>query len=314
MNVFRNIDEITKDKKTVLTVGTFDGVHLGHQKIINEVIYQSVENGCRNLVITFEPHPQIVLSKNDSIKILTTLEQKLKYLKYLSVQNVFVINFTREFSQVDFRTFVENYLVNKIGVHTIVVGSDHHFGKGREGNPEILMSLGNTLNFNVIEVGPLVMDNQKISSTRIRKALMNGNIDLANKMLGKKYEICGKVIKGSQRGASIGFPTANIEIENKDKLIPPRGVYFVEIDVAKKNYYGMMNIGYRPTFNNTTDLILEVHIFYFNGDIYNQPITVRFIDRLRDEQKFDSIEELKNQLQKDKQECFKRLDSLSVLR
>ncbi len=314
MNVFYSIDEITKDKNTVLTVGTFDGVHLGHQKIINELIYQSIENNCRNLVITFEPHPQIVLSGNNSIKIITTLEEKLKYLKYLSVQNVFVINFTKEFSQVDFKTFVDDYLVNRIGVHTIVVGSDHHFGKGREGNPEILISLGNTLNFNVIKVEPLVMDNQKISSTRIRKALMNGNIDLANKMLGKRYEICGKVIKGTQRGALIGFPTANIEIKNKDKLIPPRGVYFVEVDVAEKNFYGMMNIGYRPTFNNTTDLIMEVHIFYFNGDIYNQPITVRFIDRLRDEKKFESVEELKTQLQKDKQECFKRLDSLSVLK
>lgn len=314
MNVFYSIDEITKDKNTVLTVGTFDGVHLGHQKIINELIYQSIENNCRNLVITFEPHPQIVLSGNNSIKIITTLEEKLKYLKYLSVQNVFVINFTKEFSQVDFKTFVDDYLVNRIGVHTIVVGSDHHFGKGREGNPEILISLGNTLNFNVIKVEPLVMDNQKISSTRIRKALMNGNIDLANKMLGKRYEICGNVIKGTQRGALIGFPTANIEIKNKDKLIPPRGVYFVEVDVAEKNFYGMMNIGYRPTFNNTTDLIMEVHIFYFNGDIYNQPITVRFIDRLRDEKKFESVEELKTQLQKDKQECFKRLDSLSVLK
>lgn len=314
MNVFYSVEDIKKDKNTVLTVGTFDGVHLGHRKIINEMIYQSVENSCRNLLITFDPHPQIVLSKNDSIRILTTLEQKLEYLKYLSVQNVLVIKFTKEFSQIDFKSFVEEYFVNRIGVHTVVVGSDHHFGKNREGNPEILSELGKIFNFNVVKVDPLLLEGHKISSTRIRKALSEGKIEFANRMLGKKYEIRGKVIRGNQRGASIGFPTANIEVDNREKLIPARGVYFVEVDVAEKNYYGMMNIGYRPTFNNSTELILEVHIFFFNGEIYNQPITVRFIDKLRDEKKFNSIEELKSQLQKDKQECFKRIDSLSVFR
>lgn len=314
MNVFYNFDEIIKDKNTVLTVGTFDGVHLGHRKIINEMIYQSVENNCRNLVITFDPHPQIVLSKKDSIKILTTLEQKLEYLNYLSVQNVLVVNFTKEFSQIDFRKFVEEYLVNRIGVHTIVVGSDHHFGKNREGNPEILTELGKIFGFNVIKVDPLVFEGHKISSTRIRKALAEGKIEFANRMLGKKYEIKGKVVRGNQRGALIGFPTANIEVDNKDKLIPARGVYFVEVDVAEKNYYGMMNIGFRPTFNNSTEMVIEVHIFYFNGEIYNQPITIRFLDKLRDEKKFNSIDELKAQLQQDKQECFKRIDTLSVFR
>ncbi len=314
MNVFYSIDEIKKDKNTVLTVGTFDGVHLGHRKIINEMIYQSVENECRNLVITFDPHPQIVLSKSDSIKLLTTLKQKLEYLKFLSVQNVLVINFTKEFSQIDFRTFVEEYFVNRIGVHTVVVGSDHHFGKNREGNPEVLTELGKFFDFNVIKVDPLIFDGHKISSTRIRKALLDGNVEIANKMMGNKYEIHGKVVKGNQRGGSIGFPTANIEVENKDKLIPARGVYFVEVDVADKNYYGMMNIGFRPTFNNTTELIMEVHIFFLNENIYGNPIIVRFLDRIRDEKKFESIEELKAQLQKDKQECFKRIDTLNVFK
>lgn len=314
MNVYYNVEEISKDKKTVLTVGTFDGVHLGHRKIINEMIYQSVENNCRNLLITFDPHPQIVLSKDNSIKILTTLEQKLEYLNNLSVQNVLVINFTKQFSQIDFKTFVEEYFVNRIGVHTVVVGSDHHFGKNREGNPDTLRELGKIFDFNVIKVEPLILDGNKISSTRIRKALNEGNIELANKMLGKRYEIRGKVVKGNQRGATIGFPTANIEVGNKDMLIPPRGVYFVEVDVADKHYFGMMNIGFRPTFNNTSELIIEVHIFYFNENIYDKPITVRFIDRLRDEKKFNSVDELKQQLQIDKQECFKRIDTLPVFR
>lgn len=314
MNVFYSLDEIKKDKNTIITVGTFDGVHLGHRKIINEMIYQSVENNCRNLVITFDPHPQVVLSKDGFIKILTTLKQKLEYLKNLSVQNVLVVKFTKEFSQIDFKTFVEEYFVNSIGVHTVVVGSDHHFGKNREGNPEVLSELGNKFGFNVYKVEPLIFEGQKISSTRIRKALLDGKIKLANEMLGKKYEISGKVVKGNQRGSKIGFPTANIEIEHRDKLIPARGVYFVEVDVADKHYYGMMNIGYRPTFNNTTDLMLEVHIFYFSGDIYNHPIVVRFVDRLRDEIKFNSIDELKNQLHQDKQECFKRIDALNVFK
>lgn len=314
MNVYYNVEEISKDKKTVLTVGTFDGVHLGHRKIINEMIYQSVENNCRNLLITFDPHPQIVLSKDNSIKILTTLNQKLEYLNNLSVQNVLVINFTKQFSQIDFKTFVEEYFVNRIGVHTVVVGSDHHFGKNREGNPDTLRELGKIFDFNVIKVEPLILDGNKISSTRIRKALNEGNIELANKMLGKRYEIRGKVVKGNQRGATIGFPTANIEVGNKDMLIPPRGVYFVEVDVADKHYFGMMNIGFRPTFNNTSELIIEVHIFYFNENIYDKPITVRFIDRLRDEKKFNSVDELKQQLQIDKQECFKRIDTLPVFR
>lgn len=314
MNVFYSLDEIKKDKNTIITVGTFDGVHLGHRKIINEMIYQSVENNCRNLVITFDPHPQVVLSKDGFIKILTTLKQKLEYLKNLSVQNVLVVKFTKEFSQIDFKTFVEEYFVNSIGVHTVVVGSDHHFGKNREGNPEVLSELGNKFGFNVYKVEPLIFEGQKISSTRIRKALLDGKIKLANEMLGKKYELSGTVVKGNQRGSKIGFPTANIEIEHRDKLIPARGVYFVEVDVADKHYYGMMNIGYRPTFNNTTDLMLEVHIFYFSGDIYNHPIVVRFVDRLRDEMKFNSIDELKNQLHQDKQECFKRIDALNVFK
>lgn len=314
MNVYYDINEINKDKNTILTVGTFDGVHLGHQKIINEMIYQSVENNCRNLVITFDPHPQIVLSKENSIRILTTLDEKLEYLNYLAVQNVLVINFTKEFSQLDFRTFVEDYLVNKIGLHTIVVGTDHHFGKNREGNPEILTELGRAFDFNVVKVEPLILDGQKISSTRIRKALMNGNVKFANEMLGKKYVLKGKVVKGNQRGATIGFPTANIEVNSKDKLIPARGVYFVEVDLVEKSFYGMMNIGYRPTFNNTSELMLEVHIFYFDGNIYDEPITIRFIERLRDEKKFNTIEELKNQLQFDKQECFKRIDELHSIK
>ncbi len=312
MNIYHDINEIVRDENTVLTVGTFDGVHLGHQKIINEMIYHSVENKCRNIVITFDPHPQIVLSKNNSIKILSTLEEKLKYLSYLGVENVLVIKFTKEFSQIDFKTFIKEYLIAKIGSHTIVVGSDHHFGRNREGTPEQLIDLGKEYNFHVVKVEPLMFEGSKISSTRIRKFLMNGDIKIANQMLGKKYELSGRVVKGSQRGAVIGIPTANIQVENKDKLIPARGVYFVEVDVLEKDYYGMMNIGFRPTFNNTTELIPEVHIFFFDENIYDNYIRVKFVDRLREEKKFESIDELKNQLLLDKKECFKRFDPYNL--
>lgn len=312
MNVFHSIDEIAYDKNTCLTVGTFDGVHLGHQKIINEMIFRSVENSCRNLVITFHPHPQIVLAKSNNIKILSTLEQKLEYFRLLLVQNVLLINFTKEFSEINFKEFVEEILLRKIGLHTIVVGKDHHFGKNREGNSSELKRLSVFSGFNVIEVEPLTFGESKISSTKIRQALLNGDIENASKMLGKRYEIRGKVIRGDMRGQKIGFPTANIIPDDIHKLIPAKGVYLVEVDVKKNQYYGMMNIGTRPTFNNATDIIMEVHIFYFNDDIYNEPISVRFIDRIRDEQKFGSIEELKNQLIKDREFCFNKIESLKI--
>lgn len=312
MNVFYKIEDIEFNKNTCLTVGTFDGVHLGHQKIINEMIYQSVERSCRNLLITFEPHPQLVLAKGNEIKLLSTLEQKLDYLKYLSIQNVLVINFTKSFSELSFNSFIEDYLVKKIGLNTIVVGADHHFGKDRQGNPKILKEMGENLGFNVIEVEPLMYKDAKISSSRIRKSLLSGEIKLANEMLGKKYELKGKVVKGNQRGKEIGFPTANIELDNPHKLIPMRGVYFVEVDINNRNFYGMMNIGYRPTFNNSSELILEVHIFYFREDIYDESIIIRFIDKLRDEKKFNSVAELKQQLEIDKQVCFDKINSINI--
>lgn len=312
MNVFYKIEDIEFNKNTCLTVGTFDGVHLGHHKIINELVYQSVERSCRNLLITFEPHPQLVLAKGNEIKLLSTLEQKLDYLKYLSIQNVLVINFTKSFSELNFNSFIEDYLVKKIGLNTIVVGADHHFGKDRQGNPKILKEMGKNLGFNVIEVEPLMYKDEKISSSRIRKSLLSGEIKLANEMLGKKYELKGKVVKGNQRGKEIGFPTANIELDNPHKLIPIRGVYFVEVDINNRNFYGMMNIGYRPTFNNSSELILEVHIFYFREDIYGESIIIRFIDKLRDEKKFNSVAELKQQLEIDKQVCFDKINSINI--
>lgn len=312
MNVFYNIEDIEFNKNTCLTVGTFDGVHLGHQKIINEMIYQSVERSCRNLLITFEPHPELVLAKGNEIKLLSTLEQKLDYLKYLSIQNVLVINFTKSFSELSFNSFIEDYLIKKIGLNTIIVGADHHFGKDRQGNPKILKEMGENLGFNVIEVEPLMYKDAKISSSRIRKSLLSGEIKLANEMLGKKYELKGKVVKGNQRGKEIGFPTANIELDNPHKLIPMRGVYFVEVDINNRNFYGMMNIGYRPTFNNSSELILEVHIFYFREDIYGESIIIRFIDKLRDEKKFNSVAELKQQLEIDKQVCFDKINSINI--
>lgn len=312
MNVFYNIEDIEFNKHTCLTVGTFDGVHLGHQKIINEMIYQSVERSCRNLLITFEPHPQLVLAKSSEIRLLSTLEQKLDYLKYLSIQNVLVINFTKSFSELSFNSFIEDYLIKKIGLNTIIVGADHHFGKDRQGNPKILKEMGENLGFSVIEVEPLMYKDAKISSSRIRKSLLSGEIKLANEMLGKKYELKGKVVKGNQRGKEIGFPTANIELDNPHKLIPMRGVYFVEVDINNRNFYGMMNIGYRPTFNNSSELILEVHIFYFREDIYGEFIVIRFIDKLRDEKKFNSVAELKQQLEIDKQVCFDKINSIYI--
>lgn len=312
MNIYYDINEVPHDENTILTVGTFDGVHLGHQKIINEVLFRSVENAKRNLLITFEPHPHIVLRNSQEVKLITTLDEKINYLRLHALQNLLVINFTKQFSQIGFKEFVKDFLVDKIGLSEIVIGYDHQFGKNREGNAKILTELGKEFDFRVTQVSPYSINDVVVSSSKIRRALITGDIQRANSFLGKRFELSGKVFKGIRRGKEIGFPTANIGLNNRHKIIPKTGVYFVEVKLAEGNYFGMMNIGYRPTFNSASELTLEVHIFYFNENIYEKDISVRFIDRLRDEKKFGSIEDLRNQLLMDKQTCFEKINNIKV--
>lgn len=312
MNVYTDITEVKKEPQTVLTVGTFDGVHLGHQKIINELLFRSVDSGSRNFIVTFEPHPRLVLGVVYDLQLLTTLEEKLKYFQSHSIQNVLILDFTKDFSQLNFKEFVVKYLVDKIGMSEMVIGYDHHFGKNREGNAKTLNEIGKEYHFKVTQVSPFSIDDTSVSSTKIRRALQEGNIQRTNLLLGNKFELSGKVARGIKRGTEIGFPTANINVNNKHKIVPKRGVYFVEVTVRGKKYFGMMNIGYRPTFNSTNEMTLEVHIFYFNEVIYDEEITIRFIDRIRDEKKFGSVRELIEQLSNDRQICFDRVNNSKI--
>ncbi len=309
MQVFRSIDEIRKDKNSVLTIGTFDGVHAGHRDIIFRLKNFAERNNLRDVVITFYPHPRTVVSDYD-IKLLSTLDEKIELLESLGVSNLLVVNFTKEFSERSSEDFVKNIVCKKIGAKHIIIGHDHKFGKDRGGNEEQLKKLGKENDFTVEIVEPVIKNGIVISSTLIRNALFEGNVELAAELLGRNYCFHGKVVKGVARGTILGFPTANIEIENKRKLIPKNGVYIVECKIQDDTVYGVMNIGVRPTFSDTTSVIIEVHLIEFNKNIYDEEIKVSLLKRLRDEKKFESKEELIYQIEKDKRKAIQYVGSI----
>lgn len=303
MNVYRDIKEISRDENTVLTIGTYDGVHLGHQKILSLLIKTAAKYSARNLVVTFEPHPQIVVGNKPDLQILTTIEEKEKILEEFGIENLLVIPFTRQFAATSSEEFVKNFLIEKIGMKSIIIGHDHHFGKGRDGNQQTLSQMSDLFGFALHKVEAVSFDEKIISSSKIRNALNNGNLAEANSFLNRHYSFSGKVVEGMKRGRTIGFPTANLHSPNPNKLIPANGVYAVEVFWQEKIFKGMMNIGVRPTFNSTTDVIPEVNIFEFNRDIYNETLEVRMIEKIRDEKKFNSVPELVEQLKTDKEIC-----------
>ncbi len=304
MQIYRSIEEAQIDCPTVITVGTFDGLHLGHQQIIDRLREQAEENDCLQLLITFHPHPKTVvgLQEKKKIQLLTTLDEKLDVLEKLKVQATLVIPFTQEFSQTSYQDFVKKILFERLKVRAMVIGYDHAFGHNRQGHPEQLKAISRELGFSVTVVEPYIIDGEIVSSTRIREYLFDGQVEKANKLLGRPYSLHGKVIKGDRRGHVIGFPTANIHVENPYKLIPRQGVYAVDVYIERKKYRGMMNIGYRPTFN-FDPLTLETHIINFSGSLYNKPIEVEFLKFVREEKKFFSENELRKQLIADKKIC-----------
>jgi riboflavin kinase/FMN adenylyltransferase len=311
MKIFRDISEIPKYTNTVLTVGTFDGVHKGHQKIINEVVNTSKNEALRNLVITFWPHPRKVLFKDSEIKLLTSQQEQKEILSKLGVENLLVINFTKSFSEITSYQFVKDFILDKIGLKKIIIGYDHHFGKARQGNVNFLKSISKDLNFDVVEIEPLKIDSNIVSSSLIRTELLNGNINLANKLLGREYSFTGTVVHGDGRGRELGYPTANILLDEPDKLLPKLGIYAVYLFIDEKKYKGLLSVGRRPTFYNNGDIVPEVYIYDFNMDIYNKKIKVEILEKLRDEEKFNSAEELINQMNIDKQnglEIFNKLN------
>lgn len=305
MKVYQDISKFHGVECPVLTTGTFDGVHLGHLKIIRRLEELSLSAGGESVVLTFHPHPRMVLYPDDeSLRLLSTLDEKISLLEAAGVQHLIIHPFSKEFSRLTSLEFVRNILVNKIGTRKLVIGYNHHFGRNREGSFEHLKEYGPLYGFDVEEIPAKDIDHIEISSTKIRNALLEGDVQTASAYLGHAYSLQGTVVRGRQLGRELGFPTANIHVSDAFKLIPGDGIYAVTVQVAGKDWKGMMSIGMNPTVNGKVRT-LEVNILNFENDIYDQVIRVSFIKRLRDELKFSGLEQLKAQLYKDKEETLK---------
>jgi len=299
MKIFYNLSEVNKDKNTILTLGTFDGIHPGHKKIIEKVVEDAETENSRSFLITFDPHPRTIIAKGDEIKLLNTFQEKIEIIKNLGIQNLLVINFTKEFSQLTSEEFVKKYIIDSIGVKEIVIGHDHRFGKGRGGDEQTLREMGKEFDFELSVVGPVYQNGIIMSSTKIRNALIGGDIKVANSFLNRFYSFSGIVVKGDQRGRLLGFPTANIELEDKNKLLPALGIYAVEFIMDDEKFSGVMSIGKRPTFYNEGKITTEVYILDFDADIYGKFVSVNVVERIRGEERFSSAEELIKQMKKD---------------
>ncbi len=310
MEIFYNLSEVNRDQNTVLTLGTFDGIHPGHQKIIEKVVDEAAHFNSRSLLITFDPHPRTVVPNIDEIKLLSTLQEKIEVIKSLGIQNLLVIKFTQEFSQISSEEFVKQYIVDSIGVKKIVIGHDHHFGKGRGGDELTLKEMGKEFGFQVSAVDAVSQNGVVVSSTKIRNALVSGDIKLANSFLNRFYSFSGTVVKGDQRGRLLGFPTANIDLDDRNKLLPALGIYAVEFILDSKKYFGIMSIGKRPTFYNEGTITTEVYILDFDEEIYGKYVTVNVVARIRGEEKFSSADELIKQMKMDTEEGRKILSKL----
>jgi riboflavin kinase / FMN adenylyltransferase len=300
MRIYHNIDLFQPVPNPVVTVGTFDGVHLGHQQIFALMKEEAQRCGGETVVVTFYPHPRLVIhpdSKN--LKFINTQEKKYEIIAKSQIDHLIIIPFTKEFSNLSSGEFVKRYLIEKIKMHKLIVGYDHHFGKDRLGGFNELKGLGKILGFELQEVPAMMVDGTPISSTKIRNALINGDIRLANCLLGYNYSISGKVVYGNRIGRTIGFPTANIQLEDEYKLISAVGVYACKVEHDGRIYKGMGNIGYRPTID-IGNLTIEVNIFDFDEEIYGDYITSYFIERIRDEKKFENLSALRDQLTVDR--------------
>jgi len=303
MKTFHSIESFTSKTPTVLTIGTFDGIHIGHKKILDRLINTAENQHLESLVLTFFPHPRMVLQKDSNIKLIHTIDERADILGTLGLDNLIIQPFSKEFSRLSATEFVRDILVHQLNVKHIIVGYDHRFGRNRTANIDSLKEFGEIYDFTVEEISAQDIDAVSVSSTKIRNALAEGNLQIANSYLGADFGFRGTVIKGKGIGKTINFPTANISISEDYKMIPKNGVYIAKAEVNNNSYYGMMNIGSNPTVNGTAQSI-EIHLFNFNKDIYHKEITVSILKRIRDEHKFDSIEKLQTQLQQDKTEAL----------
>lgn len=291
-----------------MTVGTFDGIHFGHQKIIDSLKSLANEEDGESVMLTFSPHPRLVLfPENNNLKLINTLDEKINRLESSGIDHLIIYPFTKDFSRISALEYVRDFLVKEIKVSTLIIGYDHQFGRNREGNFEYLKELSELYGFDVKEISAQDINDINVSSTKIRIAIELGDIPLANEYLGYTFPLIGKVIEGKKLGNTIGFPTANLLIEDKTKIIPKPGAYVVYVEVDGNRYKAMLNIGKNPTIDESEQEKIEVNLFDFDGNLYQKTIKVEFIERLRDEVKFDSLDALKNQLRLDKANSLKIL-------
>jgi riboflavin kinase / FMN adenylyltransferase len=302
LKVYNSLKEFQKLEKAVVTTGTFDGVHLGHQLILTKLVERARKVNGESVLITFFPHPRMILQKDMDIKLLNTIDEKIELLEKTGLDHLIILKFTKEFSRIKSIDFVRDILVNKIGTKKLVIGYDHQFGRNREGSFEHLKEFGPIYGFDVEEISAKDIESVAISSTKIRKFLLeDGDVKNAAIFLGKNYSLCGKVVNGKKIGSKIGFPTANIEPKENYKLIPRDGVYAIFARIDGETKLGMANIGIRPTIDSESDnkKTIEVNIFDFDKDIYGNFVSICFVERIRDEKKFENIESLKEQLERD---------------
>jgi riboflavin kinase / FMN adenylyltransferase len=299
MKIIRDFENKSQLSESVVTIGTFDGLHAGHKKIIENLKKKAKELNLNSVVITFYPHPRVVLNHNDEVKLLTPLSEKIKLFESLGIDYLYVLTFSNEFSKKTYQEFVEDIIIRKTNAKFMIIGYDHKFGNKREGDSKKLQEYVKGKNIDMMIVTPEEINETVVSSTKIREAIQNGDIELANKLLSRNYLVEGIVVEGAKRGRTLGFPTANLKPADNNKLIPPNGVYFVKVNYNDNKYFGVANIGLRPTFNNVKEPITEVYIFNFSKEIYGEEISIEFIKKLRNEIKFNSIEELEIQIQKD---------------
>jgi riboflavin kinase/FMN adenylyltransferase len=304
VHIYHQISELSALTNSIVTIGTFDGVHLGHQKIIKHLVDLKNKQGGEIVLFTFDPHPRKVLFPDQKdLKLITTTEEKCSLLKQFGIDHVLVFPFTKAFSQMKAQDYISDIIAKGLKTKTLVIGYDHHFGSNREGNIDTLKQFAPIYNFNVEEIPAQEINQLNISSTRIRKAIDDGDIQTANDFLGYNFFITGTVIKGKQLGRTIGYPTANVFIEDTDKLIPKIGVYAVNVVLNDKTFKGMLNIGTNPTTDIDNKIKIEVNIFDFDKEIYGDVIKIEFLKRIRNEEKFANLDELKKALANDKIAC-----------
>ena len=310
MKIFNSINDFSCSKKTVLTLGTFDGVHIGHRKILEKITHNTENGQEESLVLTFFPHPKMVLQDQTEVKLLNTISEKIDLLEKIGIQNLVIHPFDEKFSRLTAQEFVKTVLVDQFHIKKIIIGHDHRFGRNRTANIDDLIAFGKQYDFEVEQISVQEIKDVSISSTKIRNALMEGNMDLANEYLGYEYFLTGTVFKGKQLGRTIGFPTANLMVDKDYKLIPRNGVYVVKSILNQQTVFGMMNIGFNPTVAGKK-LSIEINYFDFDADLYEQEIRVSIMKYLRPEQKFESVDLLKEQLTKDKETALRFLNKNS---